>query len=90
MYSSLRAAARTASGSSVSARSFRTKPTAPATQRPLGQLGVFVHREHHDLGVAHALAQLADRLDAGPVSHAQIQHEHMRLVVAMNVAHGRR
>ena len=61
----------------------------PCGERALGEHRVLLHRHDDDLGVGCLLTQAADGLDAGPVGHAQVKDEHVRLVALDMASDGR-
>ena len=88
MNSSPRAAARIAFGSSMSARSFKTNPSAPATKARWTNTGL---SSIVSTTISVACARLRSSPIAslpGPAGEAQVEHEHVWALVA-DVAQGR-
>ena len=54
----------------------------PGCEGPLRKHRVLLHRHNHDLGLRRTLPQLPDCFAAGPVRHAKVEHEHVRLAAA--------
>ena len=71
----------------MSALSLSTNPDGPALERPLGERGALLHRQHDDRGVRNLSPEPPDRLDAGSVGHLQVEHEHMRDVGGYTMHH---
>ena len=56
------------------------EPDCPCGERTLREHRALFHRHHDDLGIGRLLPQAADRLDARPIGHAQVEDQHVRLV----------